>query len=199
MYLTTAVTQQQDLLGKNFMLTFPRKIKNTVASKCLVAAAAAKSIQSCRTLCDPIEGSPRGSPVPRILQGRTLEWVAMSFSNAWKWKVKVKSLSRVWLFETPWTAAYQAYIWSNIVIQNTLKKKWPDVCKSTIKGEWQKISKNKLHPFTLKDSTYKVLITLLIKYSINVATIITNKLENKDWEPMKTSVIIVIRQPINTY
>ena len=122
MYLTTAVTQQQDLLGKNFMLTFPRKME-----------------------------------------------------------------------------AYQAYVWSNIVIQNTLKKKWPDVCKSTIKGEWQKIFKNKLHPFTLTDSTYKVLITLLIKYSINVATIIINKLENKDWEPMKTSVIIVIRQPINTY
>ena len=60
------------------------------------------------TLCDPIDGSPPGCPVPGILQARTLEWVAISFSNAWKWKVKVKSLSRVWLFETPWTAAYQA-------------------------------------------------------------------------------------------
>ena len=70
--------------------------------------AAAKSLQSCPTLCDPIDGSPPGSSVPRILQTRTLEWLAISFSNAWKWKVKVKSLSRVWLFATPWTAAYQA-------------------------------------------------------------------------------------------
>ena len=72
------------------------------------AAAAAKSLQSCPTLCDPIVGSPPGSTVPGILQARTLEWVAISCSNAWKWKVKVKSLSHVWLFATPWTAAYQA-------------------------------------------------------------------------------------------
>ena len=72
------------------------------------AAAAAKSLQSCLTLCNPIDSSPPGSPVPGILQARTLEWVAISFSNAWKWKVKVKSLSRVRLFTTPWTAAYQA-------------------------------------------------------------------------------------------
>ena len=72
------------------------------------AAAAAKSLQLCPTLCDPIDGSPPGSPVPGILQERTLEWVAISFSNAWKWKVKVKSLSCVWLFVTPWTTAYQA-------------------------------------------------------------------------------------------
>ena len=64
------------------------------------AAAAAKSLQSCPTLCDPVEGSPPGSPVPGILQARTLEWVAISFSNAWKWKVKVKSLSCVWLLVT---------------------------------------------------------------------------------------------------
>ena len=68
----------------------------------------AKSLQSCPTLCDPIDGSPPGFPVPGILQARTLEWLAISFSNAWKWKVKVKSLSCVWLFATPWTAAYQA-------------------------------------------------------------------------------------------
>ena len=72
------------------------------------AAAAAKSLQSCPTLCDPIDGSPPGSPIPGILQARTLEWVAISFSNAWKWKVKVKALSHVRLFATPWTAAYQA-------------------------------------------------------------------------------------------
>ena len=67
-----------------------------------------KSLQSCPTLCDPIDGSPPGSPVPGILQARTLEWVAISFSNAWKWKVKMKSLSRVRLLATPWTVAYQA-------------------------------------------------------------------------------------------
>ena len=72
------------------------------------AAAAAKLSQSCRTLCDPIDGSPTGSSVPGILQARKLEWVAISFSNAWKWKVKVKLLSRVWLLATPWTVAYQA-------------------------------------------------------------------------------------------
>ena len=71
-------------------------------------AAAAKSLQSCLTLCDPIDSSPPGSPVPGILQARTLEWVAISFSNAWKWKVRVKSLSRVWLLAIPWTTAYQA-------------------------------------------------------------------------------------------
>ena len=76
--------------------------------KTTAAAATAKSLQWCPTLCDPIDGSPPGSPVPGILQTRTLEWVAISFSNAWKWKVKVKLLSHVWLLATPWTAAYQA-------------------------------------------------------------------------------------------
>ena len=71
------------------------------------ATAAAKSLQSCPTLWDPIDGSPPGSPVPGILQARTLKWVAISFSKAWKWKVKVKFLSRVQLLTTPWTAAYQ--------------------------------------------------------------------------------------------
>ena len=80
-----------------------RQHKNSVTT-----AAAAKSLQSCLTLCDPIDGSPPGSPIPGILQARTLEWVAISFSNAWKWKVKVKTLSCVWLFATPWTTAYQA-------------------------------------------------------------------------------------------
>ena len=71
-------------------------------------AVAAKLLQSCPTLCNPIDGSPPCSPIPGILQARTLEWVAISFSNAWKWKVKVKSLSRVLPSVTPWTAAYQA-------------------------------------------------------------------------------------------
>ena len=86
-----------------------RRYVEKLYCKCGPAAAAtAKSIQSCPTLCDPIDGSPRGSPVPGILQARTLEWVAISFSNAWKWKVKVKSLSLVRLLATPWTAAHQA-------------------------------------------------------------------------------------------
>ena len=74
----------------------------------IIVPATAKSLQSCPTLCDPIDVSPPGSPVPGILQARTLEWVAISFSNVWKWKVKVKSLSHVWLLATPWTAAHQA-------------------------------------------------------------------------------------------
>ena len=84
---------------------------STVGLYCLSilgTAAAAKSLQSCLTLRDPIDGSPRSSPIPGILQARTLEWVAISFSNAWKWKVKVKSLNCVRLFMTPWTAAHQA-------------------------------------------------------------------------------------------
>ena len=72
------------------------------------AAAAAKLLQPCPTLCDPIDGSPPGSPVPGILQARILEWIAISFSNECKWKVKVKSLSHVQLLVTSWTAAYQA-------------------------------------------------------------------------------------------
>ena len=83
---------------------FLRSLENKMPS----AATAAKSLQLCLTLCDPIDGSPQGSPIPGILQARTLEWVAISFSNAEKWKVKVKSLSQVWPLATPWTAAYQA-------------------------------------------------------------------------------------------
>ena len=99
---------------------------------CIAAAATAvKSLQSCPTLCDPIDGSPPGSPIPGILQARTLEWVAISFSNACKWKVKVKSLSRVRLFVTPWTAAYQAppsigfsrqECWSGVPLPSPLDK-----------------------------------------------------------------------------
>ena len=74
----------------------------------LLTTTTTKSFRSCLTLCNPTEGSPPGSTVPGILQARTLEWVAISFSNAWKWKVKVKLLSRVWLYVTPCTAAYQA-------------------------------------------------------------------------------------------
>ena len=75
---------------------------------CCISPATAKSLQSCPILCDPIDGSPPGAPLPRILQARTLEWVAIAFSNAWKWKVKVKSLSRVRLLATLRTTVYQA-------------------------------------------------------------------------------------------
>ena len=82
--------------------------KETKSHWIKVCPAAAKSHQSCPILCDSIDGSPPGSAIPGILQARTLEWVPISFSNAWKWKVKVKLLSHVWLIATPWTAAYQA-------------------------------------------------------------------------------------------
>ena len=92
-------------LLRNFITKIVKIIWSELSA---AAAAAAKSLQSCLTLCDPIDGRPPGFPVPGILQARTLEWVAMSFSNAWKWKVKVKLLSHVRLVVTPWTAAYQA-------------------------------------------------------------------------------------------
>ena len=84
----------------------PMKVQVLYHQECV--AAAAKSLQSCPTLCDTIDGSPPASPIPGILQARTLEWVAISFSDAWKWILKVKSFSHVWLLATPWTAAYQA-------------------------------------------------------------------------------------------
>ena len=90
--------------------TYPKKEGNDrdKDAAAAAAAAAANSLQLCLTLCDPIDGSPPGSPVPGILQARTLEWVAISFSNEWKWKVKEKSLSHVRLLATPWTAVHQA-------------------------------------------------------------------------------------------
>ena len=97
------------ITGKTIALTrrtFVDKVMSLLFN--MLSAAAAKSLQSCLTLCDPIDGSLPGSPVPGILQARTLEWVAISFSNAWKWRVKVKLLSRVRLLATPWTSAHQA-------------------------------------------------------------------------------------------
>ena len=88
-------------MGINYIYDFQRFI---IMHICL----SAKLLQSCPTLCDPIDSSTPGSPIPGILQARTLEWVAISFSNAWKWKVKVKSLSHVRLLATPRTAAYRA-------------------------------------------------------------------------------------------
>ena len=107
------------------------------------AAAAAKSLQLCPTLCDPTDGSPPGSTIPGILQAGTLGWVAISFSNAWKWKVKVKSLSRVWLLATAWTAAYQAppsmgfskqEYWSGLLLPSLLVM--PSTPQVQICGGW---------------------------------------------------------------
>ena len=99
----------------SYTLLFPSPLAGTsLFSMSLIlfmshaAAAAAKSLQSCPTLCNHGDGSPPGSPIPGILQARTLDWVAISFSNAWKWKVKMKSLGHVRLLATPWTAAHRA-------------------------------------------------------------------------------------------
>ena len=95
-------------LGEKAPRSWDQEGKRVIVALNVHAAAAAKSLQSCRTLCNPTDDSPPGSPVPGILQARTLEWVAISLSKAWKWKVKVKSLRRVLLLATPWTAAHQA-------------------------------------------------------------------------------------------
>ena len=131
---------------------------------------AAKLLQSCPTLCDPIDGSPPGSPVPGILQVRTLEWVAISFSNAWKWKMKVKSLRSVQPSATPWTAAYQAPLsmgfsrqeyWSGVPLPSpsgvllSPKKECIWVCSNEVDEprdyytEWSKSEReNKYHTLT---------------------------------------------------
>ena len=116
----------------------PRNLPNLrIKLMSSTVAATAKSLQSCPTLCHSIDGSPPGSPIPGILQARTLEWVAISFSNAWKWKMKVKLFSRVLLLATPWTAAYQAppsmgfssqEYWSGVPL--------PPLMSSTIAGKF---------------------------------------------------------------
>ena len=110
---------------------------------CIFMAAAAKSLQLCPTQRDPIDGSPRGSTVPGILQARTLEWVAISFFNAWKWKAEVKLLSHVWLFVTPWTAAYQASPSMWFSRQDTGVG-----CHWLLQYSWQSPSKHQRHFFT---------------------------------------------------
>ena len=105
-YLWSTRRSLTEFLHPNFLCS---DLRNIILGKdILTHAAAAKSLQSCPTLCDPIDGSPPGSPVPGILQARTLEWAAISFSNAQKWKVKVNSFSPVRFVATPSTAAYQA-------------------------------------------------------------------------------------------
>jgi len=107
-FFIVQLSQPYMTTGKTIALTrwtFVGKVMSRLFN--MLAAAAAKSLQLCLTLCNPIDGSPPGSTVPEILQARTLEWVAISFSNAGKWKVKGKSLSRVRFLVTPWTAAHQ--------------------------------------------------------------------------------------------
>ena len=111
--------------GKGF-----RGKRSHLSSAELLLLSRFSRVQLCAT---PIDGSPPGSPVPGILQARILEWIAISFSNAWKWKVKVKSLSRVWLLATPWTAAYQAPLamgfsrqeyWNGLPLPSNSKRKF---------------------------------------------------------------------------
>ena len=144
-----------------FYTTLPKNIEKGQLNFC---AAAAKSLQSCLPLCDPIDGSPPGSAVPGILQAKTLEWVAtISFSSAWKWKVKVKSPSRVRVFATPWTAAYQVppsmgfsrqEYWSGVPLNfcdvSIIPKVKPDTgitrkLQSNIPHEYKYIWPEKLH------------------------------------------------------
>ena len=105
---TKKYKKENGILAQEWGALFHEELSYHLRGKVQHAAAATKSLQPCQTLCDPIDGSPPSSSVPGILQARTLEWVAISFSSAWKWKVKVKSFNRVWLLATPWTAAYQA-------------------------------------------------------------------------------------------
>ena len=111
-----------------------------------MAAASAKSLQSCPTLCDPIDGSPPGSPVPGILQARTLEWVAIP--SPVHESEKEKSLSRVWLLATPWTAAYQAPPSIQGIFQARVLE-WGAIAFSPNSG----YLKNKLHIFMQKSSS----------------------------------------------
>ena len=130
-----------------FMLSVPEKenLFPLLIHFLFIAAAAAKLLQSCPTLCHLIDGSPQGSPVPGILQARTLEWVAISSSNAWKWKVKGKSLSHVWSPATPWTAAHQASpsmgfsrqeYWSGLPLPSAYSslQLWKNISESILEG-----------------------------------------------------------------
>ena len=129
-------------------LTEERNCSVSVSYLHAATATAAKSLQSCPTLCNSTDGSPPGLPVPGILQARTLEWVAISVSKTWKWKVKVKSLSRVRLLATPWTVAHQAppsmgfsrqEYWSEVPLPSPLdlpyKRCWKELFQLKQKGK----------------------------------------------------------------
>ena len=130
-----------------------------------LAAAAAKSLQSYPTLCDHMDGSPPGSAVPGILQAGTLEWVAISFSNAWKWKVKVKLLSHVRLFETPWTAAYQAPPW------DFPGKSTGVGCHCLLHDKLSLCIKKQRHHFADKVSLVKAMVFPIVMYGCESWTI----------------------------
>ena len=139
-------------------------------------ADAAKSLQWLPTLCDPIDSSPPGSPVPGILQARTLEWDAISFSNAWKWKVKVKSLSHVRLFPTPWTVAYQAppsmgfskqEFWSGLPLPSPYECLVRFIC-----NENKLLSKLGINMFLVNPSFYLLFLPSPLPHLILVAKII---------------------------
>ena len=135
-----------------------------------LAAAAAKSLQSCPTLCDPRDGSPPGSSVPGILQARTLEWVAISFSSAWTWKVKVKSLSHVQLLATRRTVAYQAPLSMGFSRQQY----WSGVPLPSPQWHWTTLQKSNSAPPSneiekhdgIKDRRRKEPITQLLLYDV---------------------------------
>ena len=160
--------------------------RNQLHNKCNAfdAAAAAKSLQSCLTLCDPRDGSPPGSSVPGILQARTLKWVAISFSNAWKWKVKVKLLSHVWLFTTPWTAAHQAppsmgfprqEYWSGVPLPSPGQVPNP---MQTVTNE------SILYMWDIKDTKELVPVTLYDCNLINLLRLTTKRIVRKLYTPV---------------
>ena len=126
------------------------------------AAVVAKSLWSCPTLCDPIDGSPPGSPVPGILQARTLEWVAISFSHAWKWKVKVKSLSRVWLLATPWTAAHQT-------LMPSLVSNFIFICNDHFIQFWNEIFSS-VWGYVNNDSLQLEVVCIVVKKNMETGT-----------------------------
>ena len=157
------------LTGGFFTTVPPGKPEISWALK--LAAAAAKSLQSYLTLCDPIDGNPPGSPVPGILQARTLECVAISFSNAWKWKVKVKSLSRVWLLATPRIAAYQASLsmgfstqkyWSGVPLPS------PEISWAQLKSTKPRAPSQSIDFWKIIDSCcFKVLLLATANWTVN--------------------------------
>ena len=140
--------------------------------------AAAKSLQLCPTLCDSKDGSPPGSPVPEILQARILEWVAISFSNAWRWKVKVKLLSRVQLWATPWNAAYQAPPSTGFSRQEY----WSGVPSPSLKYEYMEAQRSEITwPVSYRE------LTVILGLKSNNITIV--------WSGATIIFILQIRKP----
>ena len=135
------------------------------------AATAAKSLQSCPALCDPVDGSPPGSPISGILQARTLEWVAISFSNAWKGEVKVKLLSHVRLLATSWTAAYQA----SPSMGFSRQEYWSGVPFSRVGHDWVTFTFTLLLNNKPDDSKLKATEWIMEKLSIQIQFLITLK------------------------